>query len=297
MRKTILTVVTAIFLFFTPSIILAQSTSDFDSDGVFDDIDVDDDNDGIPDRYEFATGKNGGFIPANDPGADDDLDDVPNYLDNDNTLCDGLVNGVCSNYDTDGDGLPNQFDLDSDNDGIPDVIEAGGHDSNGDGRLDCSTSCDTDGDGLLTPVDISATEATYDDINISKESINPNIYVSGKKFFNGVLDTDGDTVPDFLDIDTDNDGIYDIIEAGGADADGNGRVDFTGIFAAKDTDIDGLINLYDADTNNDGDVTDTGEGTSKALIISISAAADGIADSWSDGRTINPFTLDFDTDL
>ena len=37
-------------------------------------------------------------------------------------------------------------DLDSDNDGIADIVEAGGTDTDYDGRVDDST--DTDGDGL-----------------------------------------------------------------------------------------------------------------------------------------------------
>ena len=40
--------------------------------------------------------------------------------------------------DTDGDGIPNHFDLDSDNDGCYDVLEAGFNDSDGDGIL-CSS--------------------------------------------------------------------------------------------------------------------------------------------------------------
>ena len=38
--------------------------------------------------------------------------------------------------DLDGDGVPNSLDLDSDNDGINDVIEAGGVDANIDGIAD-----------------------------------------------------------------------------------------------------------------------------------------------------------------
>ena len=37
---------------------------------------------------------------------------------------------------------PNALDLDSDNDGIPDITEAGGNDVNGDGRIDYPTQND-----------------------------------------------------------------------------------------------------------------------------------------------------------
>jgi hypothetical protein len=273
---------------------------DNDKDGVDDAIDVDDDNDGIPDRYEFATGKNAGFTTTSDPAGDDDTDAIPNYRDIDNAQCGGLnANGTCSNYDKDGDGVPNHFDLDSDNDGLTDVIEAGGHDANGDGRLDCSGLCDVDADGLLAVADLNtASKATYSaSTNISKEAVNPNTYVFGSRFYNGVLDTDGDTVPDFLDIDSDNDGIYDIIETGGVDVNGDGRVDFSGTFAGNDADNDGYITKYDTDTNNDLDITDTGEGIQKALIVSVSSTADGVADSWTDGPGPDKFPVDFDSDI
>ncbi len=123
----------------TPVLQNCLAAPDSDEDNVPDAVDVDDDNDGIPDRYEFSTGKNVGFTPANDPSADDDGDGIPNFRDPSNTQCGGLNgNGICINYDTDGDGVPNHLDLDSDNDGLPDVIEAGGPDSNGDGRIDCT---------------------------------------------------------------------------------------------------------------------------------------------------------------
>jgi hypothetical protein len=64
-----------------------------------------------------------------DPKADEDSDGIP----------DG-VEGCC--VDTDGDTIPNSQDFDSDDDGIYDLIEAGGKGS-------CTIwPCDTDGDGV-----------------------------------------------------------------------------------------------------------------------------------------------------
>jgi hypothetical protein len=278
---------------YTFDVALASPT-DHDGDGVPDDVDVDDDNDGIPDRYEFGTAANTFFTPTNDPSADDDTDGIPNYMDPSNPQTGGLNPlGVGVNYDTDADGIPNQFDLDSDNDGLADAIEAGAVDANGDGRLDCAGGCDADGDGLLTPVDvIPGTPALYATAvsKISNGSITGT--VAGR-----IFDIDADGVPDFMDIDSDNDGIFDLIETGGADADGNGRVDFTGTFAVNDPDGDGWINLYDADINNDEAITDPGEGTAKSLIISTDANADGIGDAWTDGPVPNTFLVDFDSDL
>ena len=49
--------------------------------------------------------------------------------------------GDVPNRDTDGDGVPDRLDLDSDNDGILDLVEAGHTetDSDGDGRV--NTTC------------------------------------------------------------------------------------------------------------------------------------------------------------
>ncbi|NML23810.1 T9SS type A sorting domain-containing protein [Pseudoflavitalea sp. G-6-1-2] len=270
------------------------SVLDHDDDGVTDSVDVDDDNDGIADRYEFGTSFNAFFTPTNDPAKDDDGDGIPNYMDPNNPQGGGLnAAGICVNYDTDGDGVPNNFDLDSDNDGVADVIEAGAVDADGNGRIDCVGGCDADVDGLLNSVDVApATPATYAGA-VSKMS---NGTVPGS-VNNRILDTDGDGVPDFIDIDSDNDAIFDIIELGGADFDGNGRVDFVGAFINSDPDEDGWINLYDADTDNDGLLTGPGEGTAKALVISTDANTDGIADGWSDGPGTNTFQVDFDNDL
>ena len=60
--------------------------------------------------------------------------------------------------DFDGDGLPNSMDLDSDNDGIFDILEAGGTDSDNDGIVDDTT--DSDSDGLADAYDAVCSETT-----------------------------------------------------------------------------------------------------------------------------------------
>lgn len=102
----------------------------------------------------------------------------------------------CSN-DTDGDGVPNYLDLDSDNDGIPDNIEA------------------------QSTVNYVAPSGT---INASTKGIYPS-YASGLT----PVDTDGDGTPDYLDLDSDGDGRFDIVESGGnlTDANKDGRTDGT----------------------------------------------------------------------
>ncbi|MDZ7934330.1 MAG: hypothetical protein U5M51_05065 [Emticicia sp.] len=65
---------------------------------------------------------------------------------------------------TDGTGGPNYVDLDSDNDGLPDLQESGipnpaGLDANNDGKVD--STVDPDGDGIVSPVD--GTPAAFGD--------------------------------------------------------------------------------------------------------------------------------------
>ncbi|NHM03077.1 hypothetical protein G4D72_13300, partial [Flavobacterium sp. KDG-16] len=69
----------------------------------------------------------------------------------DNTVGFGDVNANPT-ADFDGDGLPNYLDLDSDNDGLSDVVETsnGALDANNDGEID---GADTDGDGISNAVD------------------------------------------------------------------------------------------------------------------------------------------------
>ena len=234
---------------------------DNDNDGVPDNTDVDDDNDGIPDTVESPGGVN--------PSADHDTDGIPNFLD---PQFPGFVDvnndGLNDNFDPDGDGIPVQFDLDNDNDGIPDIVEAGGVDTNGDGRVD--VTADSDGDGLMNLYDSST---------------------GGDAIAN--FDTDGDGIPNFKDLDSDNDGLSDIAEVGGVDVNGDGRID-----SFNDVDKDGLDDTVDGDVGNDG----TAENTANALLTTgPDTNSDGIPNSYlkanadGDARP-NPYDLDADND-
>ena len=226
--------------------------------------DIDDDNDGIPDITEC-----GGF----DPTGDADGDGIRNYLDpvpgvGMPAFTDANADGINDYYDADQDGIINSLDLDSDNDGIADLVEAGGIDTNGDGRVDIAT--DTDGDGLAD---------TYDTSN------------GGVNIAN--LDTDGDGIPNSRDLDSDNDGIPDVIEAGGADINNDGKID-----GYTDTDGDGFAQTVDGDANNDG----TAENTAGALIITSTTGGTpgrpaGYPRANADANGLpNPYDLDSDGD-
>ena len=194
-------------------------------------VDIDDDNDGIPDYVEFNNpvalqdaNSNGipnwkdptypGYVDTNfdgvndnfDYGADSDNDGIPNFYDTDFPgFIDSNGDGVNDNADKDKDGIPNQYDLDSDNDGIPDVVESYGVDTNGDGIIDNYT--DTDADGFSQNVDAN----------------NTGVQGSGNGL--GAQDFDGDGIPNYLDTDSDNDGIPDLVEALGADNNNDGKID------------------------------------------------------------------------
>ena len=103
--------------------------------------------------------------------------------------------------DTDTDGLIDSWDLDSDNDGIYDVIEAGGIDSDGDGIIGSGPITDTDGDGWSDITDPNNGGTLLPD-----------------------PDTDGDGKKNRVDLDSDGDGCKDVIEAGFPDGDGDGKL-------------------------------------------------------------------------
>ncbi|NJL12262.1 MAG: hypothetical protein HC913_04180 [Microscillaceae bacterium] len=227
---------------------------DADGDGVADAVDLDDDNDGIPDIFEASD------LAGVDPSADADGDGVPNYVEADF----GQLNsfGVVASLDKDNDGIPNHLDLDSDNDGIADVVEAGGIDANGDGILDFAQAnadlADADNNGLIDNIQ------TADVASDSKLTtlIDGTVAANGGFYYttgvNRALDTDSDGVPDFLDIDSDNDGIYDVVESGGTDTNNNGRIDFSGTFASNDTDGNGWIDSRDGGNGGTSPIITTG---------------------------------------
>lgn len=145
------------------------------------------------------------------------------------------------NRDSDEDGVPDQVDLDSDNDGIPDIVEA----QSTLGYIP-PTGLDDDNDGL---------DNAYD--------INPN----GPVASGGIIPVDSDSTgsPDYLDIDSDEDGLLDIDESGGGltDANGNGRVDDANdINNPERVGSNGLSNgleTTDDYTDPNGDLDDTQE--------------------------------------
>jgi hypothetical protein len=115
-------------------------------------------------------------------------------------------------FDVDGDGLNPLDDLDDDNDGVNDVVDACPFDKDAVNDLDNDGVCDIydtdkDGDGIDDEFDHFPLDATE------------------------TVDTDGDGVGDVLDVDDDNDTVEDTVDACPLDAKGyldqnqNGRCD------------------------------------------------------------------------
>lgn len=237
---------------------IVEGTGDDDMDGIPNYLDTDSDNDGIVDGFE-----------AGNSGIDSDGDGIDDSFDVDQTggvdaNGDGIDDGVVPT-DSDNDGIADYIDLDSDNDGVPDVVESqlNAIDTDSDGiadqyDVDATGGVDTDGDGIDDAFDVDVTggfDADGDGIDDALLTF---------------TDTDGDGIADYLDLDSDNDGISDSVEAdvSGVDADMDGiddafDIDFTGGVDLNndgidddvnltDTDGDGILDMHDLDSDNDG---------------------------------------------
>ena len=202
---------------------------DYDNDGQANDIDPDDDGDGVADVQD---------VDQFDPNSDSDNDEIP---DNIETGLDGIYN---PGSDTD------PLDKDTDNDGIEDGVE----DANQDGNLDPTETNplnpDTDGDG-------------YDD---GEEDSNFNGFVEPTEShpldpcdpdaFLDTCDFDGDGLNNDVDSDDDGDGVADVDDIDRLDP--NSDSDNDGISDTKETKDDGVYNVgvdsdpLNPDTDGDG---------------------------------------------
>ena len=274
---------------------------DFDGDGLADEDDLDDDNDGILDTVENAacspsaeTCDTDGDGTPNKFDLDSDADGISDVYEANGTdadkdgKADGAVdaNGVPASAkggltppDTDKDGKSDPYDVDSDGDGIPDK-EEGIKDTDGDGIPDFR-DVDSDGDGIPDDKEYGPTPGKpidtdgdgipdYLDIDSDNDGITDR---SENGAGPAIIDTDGDKIPDYLDLDSDGDGLTDVLEADGTDADKDGRADGNadskgvpasakGGLTGPDTDGDGKRDFQDVDSDADGIPDNTeGQGT------------------------------------
>ncbi|TJY35860.1 choice-of-anchor D domain-containing protein [Pontimicrobium aquaticum] len=231
-------------------IVISQTLCDTDNDGIADVFDLDSDNDGIPDVVEAGLGDLSEGTAT--------LTGIASWVDANGNGMHDLAEGN-SVLDTDGDGVPNYLDLDSDNDTIFDVDESGAGNTadpsyqNGDG--------DITGDGVGDGPDTDAIRETDIDSDGTSEYFTDGIldiydYYNGGTFGTAygnsnqglgntyyVLDSDSDGIPDYMDITSD--GVtFDISHTlyANLDANNDGVIDDT-----NDSEGDGILDLFDTD--------------------------------------------------
>lgn len=179
-------------------------SKDTDKDGVPDYLDLDSDNDGIPDNIEAQATSNY-IAPSGAPGSGF-TDNNNNGLDDNYETAQGGTNITPVNTDNGSDSIPDFLDLDSDNDGTLDRIEANLslHGNFGINGLDSSYEnsdnySDVNGTFDNTPFN------DFPDTPIGGE-------IDWRDITSTFSDNDGDGIPDSVDLDDDNDGILDTEE-------------------------------------------------------------------------------------
>ena len=166
----------------------------------------------------FCPNDTDGDAVQNSQDADRDNDGVMNGAESGGVVMTADSEGdlVGTPDDADADDIPNRRDLDSDNDGLTDHYECGGaDDADADGKVD--SDADANLNGLADEYDPAEGGTRLE-----------------------CPDTDGDGIPDFLDINSDNQGGTDYEENGGTDADSDGLPDTT-----EDSNGDGLLEIFD----------------------------------------------------
>ncbi len=281
---------------YSGTVTLCQLDEDTDSDGVANHLDLDSDNDGISDITE-----SGADAATLDPESNGVIDNAQ-FADADADGLSDAIEAINGNdvgtavVDTDADTTPDYHDLDSDDDGIPDAVEA---QATPDFALNYSNDGnvaddDADGDGII---DI------YDDFSGHGGS------------FNTPQNTDAADQPDYIDTDADNDSALDSAEGGSlvtgvSYADPNGNIDDP----ASDlpNELGDTTEVAYRETGDFGDAPDTGAGTgtgnyetllanggpSHAIIagLAIGTAPDTDTDGFADGTDTNGDASDDDTE-
>ncbi|MFK5879569.1 MAG: Ig-like domain-containing protein [Flavobacteriaceae bacterium] len=181
--------------------------------------------------------------------------------------------------DNDNDGITNANDIDDDNDTIPDILEYNGQDPLADADFD------------LIP--------NYRDLDFGVDTNSDGIV--------DLFDFDFDGIPNHFDLDSDNDGIFDIVEATNTaldtDSDGitNSSVGINGLdntvenndtflalinYTIPNTDSTGNANYLDIDADNDGIVDNIeGQATDSYIPPNNTIDSNGIDSAYQTGIT------------
>jgi len=256
-----------------------STPTDTDGDGVCDYLDSDDDNDGVEDGNDCNP------LDPNET-TDNDMDGICDGADNDDDN-DGVLddndafpNDPSEWSDADGDGKGDNVDDDDDNDGITDLMEERCFSDPLDAN---SVPTDTDGDGDCDPID-------YDDDGDGYTDQVEGWCGSDPLDVNSIpVDSDGDGDCDTMDNDSDNDGVDDDDDAfpddstEWIDTDGDGNGD-NGDY---DDDGDGWPDSSEGDCGSDSLDSDS---------VPVDSDDDGICDQL-DSDDDNDGVVDIDDDF
>lgn len=329
-------------------LITAVATPALDSDGdtISDEVDLDDDNDGLTDEEEYCTTANATFLVSADVGTRSvvvnhtdtgylrlDFSSMDNsfQLDINGTTVhpsilefeNGALSGGEEYFVFDSDGAFISAPWVSNSNGLPRlrlIIDDSGQAALYGTRTSSSTALEPMRAQASTPFNtITWTPLFNNTFTVINQSGPGPEGFTGSLFASAICDTDGDGVSNELDLDSDNDGIYDIVESGVlnepgvADANNDGVIDgatggsgsnglFNGIedndteyailsYSVLDSDSDGTYDAFSLDADGDGcnDVIEAGftddndDGYLGPLTVTVDS--NGLVTSGSDGYT------------
>ena len=186
--------------------------------------------------------------------------------------------GGCVVNDTDNDGTPDYLDLDSDNDGCLDAIEGGAN---------ITTSQLATASGTVT-AGIGSTASNQNLGNSIDANGVPNVVTGGQTIGqsqsfakNDCLDSDGDSIPDWDDVDDDNDGILDTAECSNTITDLANAYTGGNLLDIAPSDFGLALNVKHQNVTKDLSTKFGYPANSGAIIISIkNASVHPTADSW-----------------
>ena len=287
-------------------LITATTSFDTDNDGVSDDVDLDDDNDGMTDEEEYCTTANASFLLSQDVGARSVVVNHTDtgYLRLDFSSMDNSfqldINGTTVHpsileFENGALGAGEEYFLfQSDNafisspwvantNGLPRlrlIVDETGSVTFYGTRTSTSTSLEIMQAQAGTPFNTINWVSGFNNVFTINNQSGP-----GPEGFTGVLfasalcDSDGDGVLNSLDLDSDNDGIYDIVESGALNVAG-----------VNDSNNNGIIDGVASDFGNNGIHTNIEDNDLAYAILTYS-----ISDADSDG-IYDAFEIDADND-
>ncbi|WP_420321947.1 immunoglobulin domain-containing protein [Flagellimonas sp.] len=331
---------------FIDNVLITAIAQDNDGDGISDAVDLDDDNDGITDEEEYCTTANATFLVSADVGTRSvvvnhtdtgylrlDFSSMDNsfQLDVNGTTVhpsilefeNGALGAGEEYFVFQSDGAFISAPWTPNTNGLPRlrlIVNESGQAALYGTRTSASTTLEIMEAQAATPFNTITWTPLFNNVFTVTNQAGPGPEgFTGSLFASAICDTDGDGLSNEFDLDSDNDGIYDIVEsgvlneAGVADADNDGVIDgatagsgVNGLFnsiedndteyailsySVFDSDTDGTYDAFslDADGDSCNDVTEAGftddnaDGYLGPLPVTVDS--NGLVTSGSDGYT------------